>query len=407
MKSTISISSEVVNRYRSNAIVWNWRFVALYLLCLLPLSIAGLSVNYIFAVIPLGLLILGRQLKRLTADVVLFICGCTLVFALGSLYQIELSEFFGRRIVSFVLFISIFSLCFVKISQQQFTSFKLAVVIAAILISLRALAMFVGLGSDAQAFESKDIVGSQRYGFVYVLAFWIVWFDRVIFKQRFVRLLILSELALGISLTFSRASIVAFAVTTIVAVVYEAMLNRQFFLMAVKRLVAGVVLLAILTGVIYLFAPIIFEFVYVRLIDYADSGGMLDSFGDSETSEGARLFIWGEIFSFVLANPITGSGFLGVWILNLFGDFSGSAHSQYFDIFFRLGPLLFFWYIYYLVQVARYLRKIDTGMFVGFIGVLVFGIFHETFKESHGAFILAMLLALSIRRDLLSGRRFN
>ena len=44
--------------------------------------------------------------------------------------------------------------------------------------------------------------------------------------------------------------------------------------------------------------------------------------------------------------------------------------------------------------IYSYLYKIDLGLFLGFIGVLVFGLFHETFKVSHGAFVLAFLIGM-------------
>jgi hypothetical protein len=110
------------------------------------------------------------------------------------------------------------------------------------------------------------------------------------------------------------------------------------------------------------------------------------------TSGGTRIYIWSNIVKFVAQNPSMGSGYLGVWILNLFGHWSGSAHNQYLDVLFRVGVIGFIIYVYLLYRIVRCLHYSYPALCWGFIGVLVYGIFHETFKESHGAFVLAFLL---------------
>ena len=49
-----------------------------------------------------------------------------------------------------------------------------------------------------------------------------------------------------------------------------------------------------------------------------------------------------------------------------------------------------------------YLYKNDMGLFLGYVGILVFGLFHETFKLSQGAFLFAFLVGMwaqSLRKD--------
>jgi O-antigen ligase len=381
--------------------------VLLYTLCLLPLSIDGFGVNYLFALIPAGVLICGNRLIRPREGVVLFICACSASFAVSSAYQINWIEFFDRRMISFVLLMTMFSMCFVRITDKHIESFKVAVIIAAAYFSLQSLAMFLSLGVAAQAFESKDVVGSQRYGFVYILAFWIIWYDKILITSRLLKGVILLVLVLGIALTFSRASIVAFSASIVVSVAYFISSVRLLSLRFAKYLATAFVFVSLGIYVVYMVAPIVFDFFFVRLIDYIASGSSADALADSETSDGTRVFIWTHIIEFVLHNPLTGAGFLGVWILNLFEGFSGSSHSQYFDALFRLGPLLFLGYMYFIFKILRYFRSSDFGIFVGLIGILVYGLFHETFKESHGMFILAMLIASSMTRGRLSNGRFN
>lgn len=64
-----------------------------------------------------------------------------------------------------------------------------------------------------------------------------------------------------------------------------------------------------------------------------NSADVLD-FKNPDSSEGWRVYMFHIISDFVFNNPITGSGFIGSWIL--FYDYSGSAHNQYLDVFLEL-----------------------------------------------------------------------
>ena len=110
------------------------------------------------------------------------------------------------------------------------------------------------------------------------------------------------------------------------------------------------------------------------------------------SSEGYRIFLIKSILEYVAASPLFGSGYLGIWVI--LDDGIGSAHGQYNDVLFRTGFIGLGIYLYVLQKLGSYLYKIDLGLFLGFIGVLVFGLFHETFKVSHGAFVLAFLIGM-------------
>ena len=108
---------------------------------------------------------------------------------------------------------------------------------------------------------------------------------------------------------------------------------------------------------------------------------------------GYRIIIFKEIANFVADNPFTGSGFLGCWIM--FDNLSCSAHSQYTDILFRTGLFGFSIYIYILFRIGKYLRATNRDLFYGFIAILIYGFFQETFKLSNGAFILSFLAGMT------------
>ena len=105
------------------------------------------------------------------------------------------------------------------------------------------------------------------------------------------------------------------------------------------------------------------------------------------------------VLDYAIKNPFTGSSYVGVW--SLFENREGSTHSQYLDVLFRVGFIGFFVYMFILFKILGFLYKQDTGMFLGFIGILVYGLFHETFKLSQGGFMLAFLLAMYEQRSCL------
>lgn len=376
----------------------SWWLTILYTACLIPLSVDGFGINYLFALIPWAYVLSGRSLVRPRIEVTLYIYACAAAFTLASIYQISWIEFYDRRLISFALYLTMFSLCFVPITEKHTAAFKLSILIAALIFAVQSLLLFMSLGAAAQAFESKDVVGSQRYGFVFILAYWILWYDKRLIESKLFRVLCLLTLVMGIALTFSRASVVAFISSVAFVIIYSLVTGGLSPGKWLKSFAVGSLFFALGLLVLYFVAPIIFEFFSVRLIDYVFSDASSDSIADPETSDGTRLFIWSHILEFVAHNPLTGSGFLGVWVLNLFDGFSGSSHSQYFDALFRLGPLFFLGYLYFFIKVWRYFRKTDNGIFFGFAGIMIYGLFHETFKEPHGMFILAMLIAISHRR---------
>jgi len=111
-----------------------------------------------------------------------------------------------------------------------------------------------------------------------------------------------------------------------------------------------------------------------------------------ESSEGFRIFLMKTILIFIGSWPLTGSGFMGIWIL--FEDRVGSAHGQFNDVLFRTGIIGMAIYLYLLQRLGSFLRKRDMGLFLGLIGILFYGLFHETFKLAHGAFVLAFLFGM-------------
>jgi O-antigen ligase len=238
------------------------------------------------------------------------------------------------------------------------------------------------------------VVGSQRYGFIYLMAFWVLFLAKP--RSTVAALLRLSGLFIvlsGIGLTYSRTSIIALGVTLAAYGVWRLLQAEPWhgwtFSRVVRRLPAlGLPVLAaaaVFPATIQFYGWHLVQFL---MEDEADLGNPI-------SSEGTRVVIWRSILEFVGHNPVTGSGFLGAWTLGIFDGGGGSAHNQYFDVLLRVGFIGFAIYVFLLHHIGRYLRRHHADLFWGFLGVLVYGAFHETFKESHGTFLLAFLIGMS------------
>jgi O-antigen ligase len=175
-------------------------------------------------------------------------------------------------------------------------------------------------------------------------------------------------------------------------VTFYKLVKRGTVIGIIKWVIAAVGCILALVLLSFIF-PKIFEFFDARLFSFFAAGGVEKmELGNSEGSEGYRIYMLKMILEFVARNPFTGSGYLGVWIM--FEDQSGSAHNQYTDILYRTGIAGLAAYVYLLVKLFIFLYKKDSGLFWGFVGMLIYGMFHETFKESQGGFIFAFLIGM-------------
>lgn len=396
--------NKLLHKNRGNWHLAGWSFI--YFLCLVPVSIDGYSVNYLYSIIPVSLAIFLGKIQKPSALVMSMVFLCVSVFSLSSIYQFEFVEYYERRWASFLLFISMFSLAFTYMEKEHIKSFKYAVILISVFLCAGSVWKFYVEGGQALHFEAKDAVGTQRIGFLYILAIWIVWLGDGIVVRSLSRIILTVLLVLGIALTFSRAAFVAMVMSGVFYFGYLLAKGRASVLPVIRATVSISGIIVISAFVIYLTVPIMFDFIGERLFDYILSGDATTALGDSDSSDGTRIFIWTKIIDFVAYNPFTGSGFLGPWILNLYGDKSGSSHSQYFDVLFRLGLPGFFMFYIITYRVLKYFGRTHLDLFVGLFGILVYGLFHETFKDSQGGFIFAFMLAIysSTKKNL--GLRF-
>jgi O-antigen ligase len=268
-------------------------------------------------------------------------------------------------------------------------SFKIAVVVMAVYFSLFSLSNFYVVDSTDIG-VIKDLIGTQRTGFIHTLAIFLLIFPTANFRiNKNLRLLILIIIFIGLILTFSRTPIISILITYVI-------FNMSLF--SKKSLVKWIsnifISFSIFAGLVIFFSvffPDIYAFFNGRIFERFFMGDTEDILVNPETSEGTRVQIWKLILNYVLCSPFFGSGYLGTYALSSSISY-GSAHSQYMDVLFRTGFLGFVVYIFILYFIGKELFLKDRSLFWGYVSILVYGLFHETFKESQGGFILAFLI---------------
>ena len=393
-----------VNR---NAVLHKSRFHEMFLIALFSLFIykysiyingEGISANYLYILLPIIIVLGGGQLRWPSQNLGYAMILYILIFFLSTVTQPQHIELLDRRFISFIIFMSIFSYMFININLHMVRAFKVAVVFISAFYSLNQVIYYFLLDLVSAGFQGKNIVGSQRYGFVYILAIWLLlhYFPqkKLLTILKFIGLTIILS---GLVLTFSRSSIVAIIGSAGLYIIYKAAIWLKR-----PALLTNAGWLTILFYILFFIAIILllrthfhtaFDLYSETLFSlHRSNGDETFNLDDPEASEGYRIAMLERIIDFVASNPFTGSGYLGVWIL--FDDASGSAHNQYTDVLFRTGFFGFLVYAFLLIKLLKFLHLREPGLFWGVIGILIYGLFHETFKESQGGFILTFLLGM-------------
>jgi O-antigen ligase len=333
----------------------------------------------------------------------------TVIFIVASIYQYEFYEEGVRRVVSFALFMTMFTYMFIKIDSEMIASFKHAIVLVSVLLSISSIVVFFSAGGVDLDFEpAKNLVGSQRVGFVYLLALWLIYLNqRPESLHWLTKIAILTILSAGLLLTFSRSSIVALVVSMgLFAAESSLKWLRRPTVRTLWKGALSILGVGVLAVLLYELLPLAFNFFDARLVEYLlDPQAISEDLGNPQSTGGNRVFLLRDILDFTLHNPLTGSGYLGVWVA--YGYQSGSAHSQYTDVLFRTGIVGFLAYGYVLFLLGRHLYRSDRSLFWGFLAVIVYGMFNETFKESHGTFVLAFFLGMMSQVRLLKRGTFK
>jgi len=356
-------------------------------------------VNYAFALLPMARVAVRGRIDVMPAWVLLSAVLFSLIFVFSTVLFLEVLPLFARRLASFFVFMSMFAFVVTRMTPEDTEAFTLAVITMAVVFSAYSILVFARANAAGTLhFEAKDLVGSQRFGFIYVMAWWLLLLARV--RTRRLGLIRWGSLIVvlsGIGLTFSRSSVVALLASTALFVAVRAIRRaaRLELVLPGPRAWVGIAGLSVAVILLVQMFPLTVEFYGQTLLTPLLDSSLFTAATQAGSSEGIRVVRIMEIVGFVLQYPLTGSGYLGIWAISPSGG--GSAHNQLLDTLLRVGFVGFAVYIGILLTVMRHLQRAHTGLFWGMIGVLIYGFFHETFKESHGVFVLAFVVGLTVQ----------
>lgn len=370
--------------------------VALFLLFLYPVGVGEFSVNYAFVLYPLAVAVSGQRFLRPPDFVVLGLLLFSLIFTIAVFTTFDAAGAPLHRPASYLVFLAIFAFSIVRITPEMVAAFKRAVIIISVYFSSVAISKFVGLAALGPIhFEVKTALGSQRFGFIYIVAFWLAALDPVTtLRRKIFNYASLAVITAGLFLTFSRSSVVAvagsvllFTLMRLAYAVWRPTLSRWL------TIGLGVLAIGVAAALTFYVFPLTLEFYSYTLLGPLMDASLFQALGQSESSEGIRVVRIAESIEYVLRYPLTGTGYLGIWAFSQ--SHAGSSHNQLLDTFIRVGFLGFAFYLLLLSRVTLFLARHDRALFWGMVGVLIYGLFHETFKESQGGFVLAFLIGMA------------
>lgn len=381
-----------------------------FMLCLLPITLDnGISINYGYVVIAVLLIMLNFRIYQPTVLISFSAISFTLLYIISFPFVIfQYGVDGGRAFVSFLIFISIFVFSVVRIKFEEIESFKLALIFFSCLMAGNSVITYIFYGADTIGEDLKNLVGSQRIGFVYIAGLFVLLYRTP--KNYFVSFLKLGGVFLiiaGMLLTFSRSSVISLVGALGLNYFVKIFGIRRISLADVRNVIGLIFLVSFGVSFLYIQFPLVFNFfddrIFSRYGSYFYSIMPFEIFSDyagtsqtdifvEEGSEGTRLAIWNAIIQHVLESPLFGSGYLGSWVLQDVA--TGSAHNQYMDVLLRVGFFGFVIWIFIILKVFQFLRRFHPDLFWGGVGILIYGFFHETFKESQGAFILSFLIGM-------------
>ena len=349
----------------------------IFIVSFYPLNYEEFGINYFFFLVPLFHIFLEKKIYSISLYLKIFILYLFIIFFSFSFFRIYLNEYNNlyRQFLSFLSYCTIFSFIFYKFSEKSLQMFQLSIIIAALLISFTIINKFFIFYPEALI---RD--GGQRVSFFLVFTTLLLTFDKSVIQKKSTKFLIIFIIIIAVVLLQSRAAYFSLFLTILLSLILRDLrINIKFI---VIFLLIGFILYKN-NNIYYIYANnflidlLSFNFFEVEVID---------------SSEAIRL----ERFLYILnfeEKLLFSNGFLGIWNIN---DNYGSTHSQYTDVLLRIGIIGFAFYIFIIFSILSFLKKINKGYFYAFLSILFFSLFHETFKEPQGAFILSFLFGYMI-----------
>ena len=274
------VNPQVIATMRRPRRVVDWRSVVLFVLffaSLQQLTItiggAGVYVGYLF----LLLLLFHLRPVAVTESAAVILAAYSAIFVVGAPRLLTEDSYYSIRVcASFFAFMAPLLLLLVKFEKEDLKWFKRLVIIAAVYYAVSRLFIYaITAGIGLSVFTLKIVVGSQRYGFVLLLAFFLAVYSPSL--RGLARAGVIGLILIGCLLTFSRATLVALAGAGALAIASSMRWDMQI---RVRRLRWATVARAalILGGLgalgVYAAEPLLDLWVFIdsRLIDPAISG---------------------------------------------------------------------------------------------------------------------------------------
>jgi hypothetical protein len=206
----------------------------LFIVCLTPYYIkyegSGVSVNYFFVLASLFLATLYKCIRKPSNETIILVLSLFMLF-LVFVSIMELSTQL-RRLASFLIFLSIFSLSMVKITDKILLIFKVAIVLISVYLSIDTIFKYLFLIDNNLLANAKGLIGSQRFGFVYLFSGAIVFGLKAKGSlSKTLQFLIFCVIVSGIFLTYNRVSFVGIFIVVFFLILSNFISNNKKWVM--------------------------------------------------------------------------------------------------------------------------------------------------------------------------------
>ena len=372
----------------------------LYAFLFSPISYLSYGVNYSYLIL---FALKKCSFRGVPNYIIVTLFYYVLCYLIGLLiFHNQGTYFLLRQFVSFCLYILPICVMCLEISIELEDLCKIVLLVSAIY----ALWVIVILVTHRHGFILTDAYHSIKGGLRGYIPNWpqrftvLVVFAAVYslnkISENFLYSLVFFLLVSTIFLSFTRSAYIAFFIGCISFFVATVLLDRDR--LNLNYVILGaliIIMVAIGNGTI--FETVLLQMVkgIIKPLSMILSNATPEQMHSEVGSTYVRLEIWSAVMTTIRQNPLTGSGFAGIY---LFYPLFGSAHSQYMDVLLRTGIIGMLLFCFYYFQLLRLYLKINIGVFSGLIAIAVYGLFNETLKLTYIGLLIFLLFNIAVKQ---------
>ena len=188
---------------------FSYIYIVLFSIAMIPFSInlggQGISANFFYILLPLLISLYSMKVYLPIYDHKYIILVYLAIFTL-SFYQLSNIEYIDRKIISFIIFLGMFSFSLIIVNDKMINSFKFAIILAAFILAIVKLSIYFSRGGIELGWMAKHEVGSARIGFIYILSIWLLFYKNTSkLRNSLLKYFFISVCFGGLLLTFSRS----------------------------------------------------------------------------------------------------------------------------------------------------------------------------------------------------------